>query len=318
MGILIKNDRRSTSSALFCLLAAVLGLMETCRRSAIDVHVVYAFSNTNNKIIDGLSSVRSHYEFFSSRRTDKNRRKNIHRRTMLFMSEGGAEEEENDSNDVLEEQSNQEGQNEETKSKDGEEDEDDEKKKSEDPPEVKALKERIVELESTLAEKKSSLQYNLEQCEEYSKSGYARKVAEMENMRRVRSNIASTSQSSATAAVLRDFLPMYDTLNTLKETYADDEFGAKYGELNLEQTFQTLGVSPYDVVPGEEINNFRMKVIDSEVSEEQPKNTVLRQVGSGLELDGNVIRPASCISSSGSGDDDNNVDEEEQEKEESE
>jgi len=68
-----------------------------------------------------------------------------------------------------------------------EEDEEEEETKVEDPPEVKELKERISELESTLTEKKSSLQYNLEKCEEYSKSGYARKVAEMENMKRVRS-----------------------------------------------------------------------------------------------------------------------------------
>ena len=54
-------------------------------------------------------------------------------------------------------------------------------------PEVTALKESIAELESTLADKKSKLQYELEKCEEYSKSGYARKVADMENMKRVRS-----------------------------------------------------------------------------------------------------------------------------------
>lgn len=54
-------------------------------------------------------------------------------------------------------------------------------------PEVTALKESIAELEATLADKKSKIQYELERCEEYSKSGYARKVADMENMKRVRS-----------------------------------------------------------------------------------------------------------------------------------
>jgi molecular chaperone GrpE (heat shock protein) len=54
-------------------------------------------------------------------------------------------------------------------------------------PELKALKEEIAALEKTFGEKKSALEYALEQCEEYSKTGYARKVAEMENMRRVRS-----------------------------------------------------------------------------------------------------------------------------------
>jgi cell division protein FtsL len=54
-------------------------------------------------------------------------------------------------------------------------------------PEILALKEEIAELESTLKNKKSTLAYTQEQVEEYSKAGYARKVAEMENMRRARS-----------------------------------------------------------------------------------------------------------------------------------
>lgn len=54
-------------------------------------------------------------------------------------------------------------------------------------PEVVALKEEIASLESQLKSKKSSLSYALDQVEEYSKAGYARAVAEMENMRRVRS-----------------------------------------------------------------------------------------------------------------------------------
>lgn len=166
-------------------------------------------------------------------------------------------------------------------------------------PEVTALKESIAELEATLADKKSKLQYELERCEEYSKSGYARKVADMENMKRVRSNIASTSQASATAAVLKDFIPIYDKLNSLKETYSEDEFGRKYSQLDLQQTFSNLGVTEFNVEAGEAVNNFRMKVLEKEVSTEHPKDTVLRQVASGMELDGNVIRAAMCVSSLG-------------------
>jgi hypothetical protein len=63
-------------------------------------------------------------------------------------------------------------------------------------PELTALKESIAELEATLADKKSKLQYELEKCEEYSKSGYARKVADMENMKRVRSVSSSSCCST--------------------------------------------------------------------------------------------------------------------------
>ena len=54
-------------------------------------------------------------------------------------------------------------------------------------PEVVAIKEEIAKLESTLKEKRRELAYVSDKAEEFSKSGYARKVAEMENMRRARS-----------------------------------------------------------------------------------------------------------------------------------
>lgn len=178
-------------------------------------------------------------------------------------------------------------------------DEEEEEEGPPEDPELTALKESIAALEATLADKKSKLQYELEKCEEYSKSGYARKVADMENMKRVRSNIASTTQSSATAAVLKNFLPIYDRFNTLKETYLGDEFGRKYSEINLQKTFSTMGVTDFNVEAGEAVNNFRMKVLESEVSTEQRKDSILRQVAPGLELNGNVIRAALCVSSLG-------------------
>ena len=51
------------------------------------------------------------------------------------------------------------------------EDDDEEEEEEPEDPEVKALKEEISGLESTLKEKKSALQYALDQCEEYSKTG---------------------------------------------------------------------------------------------------------------------------------------------------
>lgn len=57
---------------------------------------------------------------------------------------------------------------------------------SDDVPDITALKKEIEQLEQDLKTKKSSLMYAQDQVEEYSKAGYARAVAEMENMRRVR------------------------------------------------------------------------------------------------------------------------------------
>ena len=54
-------------------------------------------------------------------------------------------------------------------------------------PEVTAIKAEIADLESTLKEKKSQILYLQDAADLNSKAGYARKVAEMENMRRARS-----------------------------------------------------------------------------------------------------------------------------------
>ena len=53
-------------------------------------------------------------------------------------------------------------------------------------PEITALKEDIKRLESELQQKRRDLAYTSDRADEYSQSGYARKVAEMENMRRAR------------------------------------------------------------------------------------------------------------------------------------
>jgi hypothetical protein len=57
----------------------------------------------------------------------------------------------------------------------------------EEDPEMVALKQEIVNLESALKAKQRELSYQEEQVDHYSKTGYARKVAEMETMRRSRS-----------------------------------------------------------------------------------------------------------------------------------
>ena len=53
-------------------------------------------------------------------------------------------------------------------------------------PEVEALQKEIHDLESQLSAKKKELALTQEQAERYSQTGYARRVAEVENMRRVR------------------------------------------------------------------------------------------------------------------------------------
>lgn len=73
----------------------------------------------------------------------------------------------------------------------GEQEEPQEEQEEEEPPqedpELVALKEEIASLESKIKETRRKTMAVSDRADEYSKEGYARKVAEMENMRRARS-----------------------------------------------------------------------------------------------------------------------------------
>lgn len=72
----------------------------------------------------------------------------------------------------------------------------------------------------------------------------------------------------------------------------------------MNRAFTSLGATDFHVQPGEKVNNFRMKVLEKEVSTEFAADTVIREVSPGMELNGNVIRAASCVTSLGSPSDD--------------
>lgn len=108
----------------------------------------------------------------------------------------------------------------------------------------------------------------------------------------------SSNKSSAMAGVLRDFLPVYDKMNSLKEKYVDDEFGSKYGGLTMVPTFSKMGVKEFSVGKEEPVDGLRMQIVGSEFSGAE-KNTVIQELRPGMELDGNIIRPAEVIASLG-------------------
>ena len=107
----------------------------------------------------------------------------------------------------------------------------------------------------------------------------------------------------ATANVVKEFLPVYDKMISLKEKYANDEFGAGYGGLSMTAAFSKMGIQEFTVNAGDPVDNYRMAVIESEYSTTQAKNTVIKPLAMGLELEGNVIRAAECVASLGSEED---------------
>ena len=68
-----------------------------------------------------------------------------------------------------------------------EEEEEEPQEEPQEDPELVALKEEIASLESALKAKRTEVSKMQDLADDYSQAGYARKVAEMENMRRARS-----------------------------------------------------------------------------------------------------------------------------------
>lgn len=172
----------------------------------------------------------------------------------------------------------------------------------EEDPEITSLKQEIANLESTLKAKQSTLNYAKDQAETYSKAGYARKVAEMENMRRLRSSANSSSRETAMASIVQSFLPVMDQLNYLRREYGEDDFGSKYNAFagDMRGAMTQLGVSEFSVEPGEVVDARRMQVVEEEYSEEIPKGSVVRALFDGYELQGNVMRMVEVVASLGS------------------
>jgi molecular chaperone GrpE (heat shock protein) len=113
--------------------------------------------------------------------------------------------------------------------------------------------------------------------------------------------LQSSNKYSATASILTEFLPAMDTLISFREKYGDNEFGKMYNALPdaITSGFTSMGCTEYTIASNEMFASSRMTKLDSEPSATIPKDHVLRTVTPGMELQGNIIRLAQVITSSG-------------------
>ena len=170
-------------------------------------------------------------------------------------------------------------------------------------PVVTELKETISKLESTLKSKRSDLNSLKDMADKYSQSGYARQVAQVENNKRMRGANMADSKSAARATVLQSFLPVLDEMDAIAAKYEGNEFaGTLRSGLTSEfqNTLNELGVSEYFVASGDDVVMGRVVAVEEEYSEEFGKGTVITPLKSGLEIQGNIVRPAECVASLGS------------------
>lgn len=113
--------------------------------------------------------------------------------------------------------------------------------------------------------------------------------------------LQSSNTYTATADIVREFLPSLDRLDHLRETYGDDEFGKQYNALPgaMRTALAELGVTEYAVAVGEPFDPSRMALVEERYSESVAPDFVLEQLRMGMELKGNIVRMAECVVSLG-------------------
>lgn len=169
-------------------------------------------------------------------------------------------------------------------------------------PEVVELKENISKLESDIKTKKGELSDLKEMSERYSKAGYARQVAMVENNKRRRGANMADSKYPARATVIQSFLPVLDELDSLESKYEGNSYASTLGAIRtgFKSSLQELGVSEFTVEVGEKIDVGRVVPVKEEHSEEFAEGQVISPLKLGLEIKGTVVRPAECVGSLGS------------------
>ncbi|KAL9180189.1 hypothetical protein ACHAXT_008159 [Thalassiosira profunda] len=170
-------------------------------------------------------------------------------------------------------------------------------------PEVVALKDEIASLESDLKAKKANLNNLKEMADKYSSTGYARQVALVENNKRLRRGNVADSKSAANAEVLRSFLPFLDELDKVGAKYEGNAFASTLDSglrSELANSMGELGVAEYAVEAGQTMDAGRVVAVQEEYSEEYAKGRVIAPLRMGLEISGNVVRPAEVVGSLGS------------------
>lgn len=167
--------------------------------------------------------------------------------------------------------------------------------------EMEAIKKEIANLESQLKAKNRELDGIEKMAEQYTKGGYARKVAEMEQIKKTKTAASADNKVTARASVLKTFLPVVDELNMLSKKYKEDDFASKYSALSREfnGALMDLGVAEYAIAEGDLVNASRATVVREEHSDSVAKGCVIEALTSGYELGENVMRKAEVVASLG-------------------
>lgn len=166
---------------------------------------------------------------------------------------------------------------------------------------IEAIKKEISNLESQLKSKNRELDSIEKMAEQYTKGGYARKVAEMEEIKKVKTAASADNKVTARASVLKTFLPVVDELKVLTDKYESDEFAKKYAALSRDfnNALKDMGVEEFMLAEGDSVDATRVEVVRQEHSDSVAKGSVMEALSCGYELSGNIMRKAQAVVSLG-------------------
>lgn len=128
-------------------------------------------------------------------------------------------------------------------------------------------------------------------------------MALVENNKRMRGANMADNKSAARATVLQSFLPVLDELDAVGAKYEGNPFARTLDaglRSELQSSLTELGVSEYSVEAGQSVDVGRVVAVEEQYSEEYAAGTVIQAVKTGLEISGNVVRPAEAVTSLGS------------------
>mmetsp|Transcript_2037 Transcript_2037/g.3695 ORF Transcript_2037/g.3695 Transcript_2037/m.3695 type:complete len:305 (-) Transcript_2037:142-1056(-) len=184
--------------------------------------------------------------------------------------------------------------------------------------ETKAIKKEIELLESQLKAKNRELDSIEKMAEQYTKAGYARKVAEMEQIKKTKVAASADKMVTAKASVLQTFLPVVDELKILSDKYKQEDFATKYSALSRDfnGALTDMGVEEYVIAEGDVVNASRATAVREEHSDSVAKGCVIEALASGYELGDNVMRKAQVVASLGAKVEEKKKEEKEKEVEE--
>jgi len=168
------------------------------------------------------------------------------------------------------------------------------------------LIEEITALETTLRHKRRRLLKLLSLTDDYSQAGFARKVAELDSLRKNLNTVHQSHVNDSMALVMKLFLPVLDRLLELNERYEREQnnFAIKgYGALStdMKNCLNEIGLEKSNIQINSPVDRNQMKVlnvVDNQSLEElrlHSSEYVMEIKQDGYKYKGIVLRLANVI-----------------------